>query len=80
MPLYRNTDTHERVWPSLVHEGATLHLAPGAEVDLDVPAGFDDAWLKPVPEPAHREAKSRRKSEEPGLTEPDATPVAPTEE
>jgi hypothetical protein len=46
--LYKNTSDEQRTWPSLQRpDGATLELAPGEEVDLDLPAGFEDLHLKP---------------------------------
>lgn len=79
MALFRNTDVSARVWPHLSHEGRTLFLDADETADLDLPAGFEDAWLKPVePEPAEPEAKSRRAA--PKAEPTDATDVADKEE
>lgn len=48
MPVYRNTDSETRIWPTLQRpDGRTLELAPGeeAEVGEEIAA---DPWLAPV--------------------------------
>lgn len=50
---YRNVSSSARVWPHLTNAetGRTLDLAPGADAEVDVPEGFSDGFLEPVPAP-----------------------------
>lgn len=50
LTTYVNTDSAERVWPSLsAPDGSTLSLEAGESVELDLPDGFADPYLKPKP-------------------------------
>lgn len=50
MVLYENTDSHTRIWLTLINPltGTTLELAPGAQVEL-ADDSIQDQYLKPVP-------------------------------
>lgn len=75
MGLFRNADVATRVWPSLsAPDGSTLRLGPGETAEVDVPDGFADAWLRPVPAPKAPAPASVAKT-----TEPAAAAVDPKE-
>ena len=49
MRTFTNSDHETRVWPGIVDpEGHTVELAPGEEIELDLPDDFEDAHLVPV--------------------------------
>ncbi len=48
MLRFKNVSEECRIWPSLQCDGRTLALEAGQEVELDLPDGFDDPYLKPV--------------------------------
>ena len=53
-----NTDVSTRVWPRLqLADGHTLELGPGEATEIDLPAGFEDPYLKPVKAKAKAKAK-----------------------
>jgi hypothetical protein len=66
-----NTDVNTRVWPRLqLADGHTLELGPGEAAEIDLPAGFEDPYLKPV---VKAKAKGRKvKTPDPPADEPAA--------
>ncbi len=70
MGTFYNASEHTRFWPALRNSaGRTLELAPGEEAELDLPADFEDAYLKARPveaEPVSRSPKQRKDAPEPG--------------
>jgi hypothetical protein len=62
MQTFVNIDTHTRIWASISvpETGATLELAPGEQVDLDLPKSFDDPYLKLEQPSAHIKVQPRK--------------------
>lgn len=81
MQLYFNADSHARVWPTQTNPqtGTTLELAVGQEIELDLPADFEDAFLKPVPHQAAAAAHPAKRPNGAAPTDNEAAPVADTE-
>lgn len=65
---YENTDFYGRVWPRLFlasGDEVSVALLPGEQVELDLPEGFSDPYLRPVPAPKEASApKVKTKSKE----------------
>lgn len=48
-----NSGDESRTWPGIQRpDGSTLQLEPGETADLELPAHFQDEYLKPVKTPA----------------------------
>jgi hypothetical protein len=65
MNIFRNTDTHRRVWPGITKpDGTSLELGPSEGAELDLPQSFEDTYLKPVHTKAEqKEQKKAAKAE-----------------
>ena len=74
MTLFYNSYFDERIWPLLpTTPPSSVQLLPNQEVELDLPASFEDPWLKPVPtEGAEADARAEAAAKVAAQAEADA--------